>query len=882
VPPPPSTVPPSSLPAAVVAAEQRAREFLAAQKWRKARDELKPLAKTDRDRFLPLLIQANLGLAREMMSKGQVTEAQQVLNYLATIAPGDQLRAVELELVARSSSEAIPLGKLAVALADKVHPLAEAERIRLADQLVLSFQPLPAGEAATAALAAELKSVHDALLAVSQARWEAVAEGLRPVARRSPFSHWVLLIKGLAAYFVRDLGKAERFFASLPPDSVPERASRAFLLLAGRLPETSAGQPPPVAVLEGACALCGLPGLGKTLLRADSLWRSNAHAESYQALRESTRAFPGHGRDLLGVLSQFYFHAPFRMAERERDGWLRYLDGLLARGGCRNATEEMLIRRMFALLDCAIMPAATLRQDWELFLRHHEILRGKNDRLASLAYGWLGEQLSMRRVQHALYSNDRVQLRDPKGALEVLRRSIQLDPDNLKAHLQLCAVYDALKQTSERNRLLDEMTKRFPDDKSVLLHAARGCLKRKAFVKGLQYLDRAQQLDPLDPELPPLRLSAQRQQAQQHFRERRPEKARQILAQTEALLVDKPEDFERGRWAARARLGVVERLWGEPARAEAALAEARALAPSAELVLLFCQLETRACRNQRFAPTDFLPELKKVMRGVSRLSVVLPLLRLLFFWREAHDDLYTVEEEKSVQQALDSAMHHPFTEAEAMAVIETVQGDFGFDDAVWRLTDKVLARDAQHPQFRLVRFARSRGFRPVEESRSELNEILEEAQRRKDDVSVRKVRQELHSLDHPLPPPLPLPLPYEPDGPDGPAWGDNFDGDDHEEDDRTDILPNIPPGELAGLDELMDVLRTAPKQAIAEMRATRPKDMPAEIFDMLVKMAKTGKPPSDMPLIFPPVVPPTAKPAPPPPPVKPPPQPPDPNQRELF
>ena len=104
----------------------------------------------------------------------------------------------------------------------------------------------------------------------------------------------------------------------------------------------------------------------------------------------------------------------------------------------------------------------------------------------------------MNQPSFGLFAPRQPQLRDPKGAVEMLRRSIELDPDNLAAYLTLCAVYQALKQTSERNRLLDRMTARFPDDKKVLLHAGQGCIERKALVKGLDYLARARQLDQLD------------------------------------------------------------------------------------------------------------------------------------------------------------------------------------------------------------------------------------------------------------------------------------------------------------------------------------------------------------------------------------------------
>src|SRR5579871_5875729 len=93
---PENACPPSA--ASLASAEQRVREFLAQKQWRKARDEAKALVKKERERFLPLLLRANIGLAKEMQAKGQISEAQQVLSYLAGIATVEQLRAAELEL----------------------------------------------------------------------------------------------------------------------------------------------------------------------------------------------------------------------------------------------------------------------------------------------------------------------------------------------------------------------------------------------------------------------------------------------------------------------------------------------------------------------------------------------------------------------------------------------------------------------------------------------------------------------------------------------------------------------------------------------------------------------------------------------------------------
>src|SRR4051794_20812253 len=107
---------PAKLMTSAAAAEQRTRELLARGQWRKTRDEIKPLVKLDRVRYLPLLIQANIGLSREMQAKGQVAEAQQLLAYLASIASADELREAEAQLMGKNQGAATDLSKAAAAL----------------------------------------------------------------------------------------------------------------------------------------------------------------------------------------------------------------------------------------------------------------------------------------------------------------------------------------------------------------------------------------------------------------------------------------------------------------------------------------------------------------------------------------------------------------------------------------------------------------------------------------------------------------------------------------------------------------------------------------------------------------------------------------------
>ena len=174
-------------------------------------------------RYLPLLIQANLGLSRQMMAKGMVSEAQQVMSYLATIAPADQLRGVQIELACKSGTTEASLPKLIGVLAESGGSLAEAEKVRLADLVVLTFRPVPVDAAGQERIAAEVGGIHDALKGVSQGLWPKVSEALLAIPHRSTFSHWAVFIKRIVAFRQGKTDKADRCFRSLPLNSVPAK-----------------------------------------------------------------------------------------------------------------------------------------------------------------------------------------------------------------------------------------------------------------------------------------------------------------------------------------------------------------------------------------------------------------------------------------------------------------------------------------------------------------------------------------------------------------------------------------------------------------------------------------------------------------------------------
>lgn len=801
--------PPTTLSPSVVAAEQRTREFLAQAKWRKARDEVKPLVKLDRDRYLPLLIQANLGLVRELMAKGLVADAQSVLAYLATIAPTDQLRAVELEMAGKDGNPAELFPRYLAALADASLSLPPDEKLRLADQSILAFQGVPAdADPACGRLAAEVGAVHDALLAISMQQWDRAVTTLRAIPLRSVFSHWATFLKGVMAFHNGDGERATRCFAGLPADSVPAQASQAYRLLAGQLAPAPNGPPIPELALDGAGRLAGQPSVGRALFRAERLWKVGRFTESYCALRDGVAQFPTAGCDWLGALSEFYFRAARGMAETASYNYLDFFASGAGRKASKNSVEELLTLRLLALSNSGFGNPWELRSDWERYLSLLDRLRGPNPRRASIGYGWLGEQLAQPPSEVGWFG-PRSDLRDAGAAIECLRKAIALDPNNLPAHLKLVSIYGTLARIAERNRLLDEMCKRFPEEKAVLLEAARRCLERKVFVKGLDFLERARQLDRIDPVIPELIVSARRQLARQYFQQQRTDQARQTLADTEEFLTDLADDFHRGRWIARLHHGLLEELHGDVPAGEVQLAEARARSPFPAAFVFAAHLTYRAYAPGKPGASPFLPELQKELKNAPSAARAVQLRRLLQFWIQAPEKLELRSEEKWLRGYVRTAAKAPFTREEARQLIELPDNQLVYEsaheNALLLFVKKVLRDDAQDPRFRLF----DHTLRPPhgeapEQIRAKLESILAEATRRRDDPTTQKVRQLLKRVDH-LPPP-----PFPPLGPDDDAFDDFVDG----PPDLEKLFPSGVPQTLEEVQRLFEMLRAAEKAGL--------------------------------------------------------------------
>lgn len=835
--------------------EQRARQFLASGKFRKAREDLKLLCKQDRARYLPLLVQANIGLAREMLAKGMTSEAQQVLAYLKTIASAADLTLLELEQAARSNDWSTLVPRGLATLADRQTTLTALDRRRLADQIVVAFEPLLT-DGPTAALAAEAGAVQAAVQAVCEQQWARAAELLRPLPHGSVFSHWKLFLKGVAAFHGGERERSCQCFAAVPPDSVPGKASEAYRLLASPRNSTH-GTPPPDAVIEAACRLVGQPALGRPLARAEQFWRNRQPVRSYQMLRTDVPSFPSEDLNVIGALSEFYFHTLFSGTAVVVGELTKYFDELAFNRRNKSTMEAKLMWRALALYYAPHGEAHQLRADWNSFLIQHEKLHGDNPRLMSLALGWLGEQLMATRP--VLFGYRRPPMRDQAGALESLCRSVQLDPQNLPSHLHLCDLYGHLKMRSDRNRLLDQMTERFPDNKEVLIQAARGCLERSACKKGLQYLERVRERDLLDPVIPGLMVEGLLQQARQQFQQKRPEPARASLERARGLMVDKPDNLERSRWCVLARHGLLEQAFGDPPRADALLAEARAISPCPEAFLLYAHLSLRAeSRSQRGQPTPFSLEFGRD-GGRNQIAVHAPILMRIFqHWVRDDTSWHHRAEVKLICKYLAAAARQPFTREQARQLVEQAEQTEHFAEEAQKFVRAILKQDPKDPLFRVFDFIFKgmHEFGNPQESRRRLQSIIEEAARRGDHATVQRAERMIEGLKHGPFPPLP-------------PIDDVFEDEPLDDDEVPDDAGPLPPDDPV-FQELVQRITAMSESELNKFRKSEAKRLPPGLFDLLMGAIRERKP-------LPPV-----PPAPPIIPLPPPPPQPDPNQMNLF
>jgi hypothetical protein len=432
-------------------------------------------------------------------------------------------------------------------------------------------------------------------------------------------------------------------------------------------------------------------------------------------------------------------------------------------------------------------------------------------------------------------------------------------------------VYQERRQNSDRNRLLDRMTARFPAEKKVLMLAGQACLERKAYKRGLDYLTQALALDRLDPAIPDNLVKARLLQARDFFQKSRPDDARMALGQTAPFEVPTPDNLTRSRWCLRIQQGLMETVWGDPARGGPLLEEGRRESPSEAAFLLYAGCADLEIRPGTARQSDYLDKFARLKKSGASLAQAAALTRIWLRGKESLAAHVGYQWRQLLENYLRAAAKRPFSREDARRLVEFCYAEDDFRSVASTVVEKRLREDANDPLFRLYRWRlrRTVGPRPAK-ARTELESILAEAARRKDEQTVRQVRQQLEALN------LPPPMPAEPFG-GYPPPEDDFDDYDDYDDDAPDfgggtsildeLFGSMPHQQTRTLEDIVRLLALLPERELKRLRQNLPPGMSSAEFEVLAAMVRvkrmssnTGFPPGGFPPRPPP--PPTTSPPP--------------------
>jgi len=682
--------------------ERQARDDMTAGRFRKARDTYKILCKQDREKHLPALIEANRCLAEQLVEKGQIPEAEQVLAHLKTIAPSSSVLATDVSVALKKNDWLTALDAALCLWKDLPAVPLERDRAAVADALVLAFPNLQETETLARPEATDLEAVVGALRCLTEQRWEKAQELLRPLPRGSLFAAWKILVKGMIAFYTGDPEKAQALFAQLPPHGVPVRAANAFQLFLGPSPSRTPDEPARDQAARGACCLLNATNLAPFLLRANQSWRAARYTHSYEEMRRAP-GFPSEESDLAGALSDFYFKAAFAMSEAPSDEYVEWFKQFADSGRFNNDAEARLTYR---LLGCAELKNPYYDGDieffWRSFLGFFPADDPQNGKVTSLVLEQVGAHCALREEDedNPFFPDDADRfppaLRD---AIRVLEESIERDPSNLGAYFKLLDVYESAEKDDDRDLLLDRMADLFPRDKSVLLRAAKESLQREAYVKGIQYLERAHSLDALDPVVLQELAGAYTALAKDQYKKKNINKGRHTFDLARRHGNQDKLNFYRGLDFLQATQGVLELTFGDKGMGQRLMTAARKSTSSIVALLFFAHGISRLNRRKRGSP--FWAELLQNRALVASASARKEVYLVFEYLHSIDEDLGWSAESEFVAECLLPVSSEAFSREEAADLVPLLAEYPQFIFLAERITREALRRNPTDPRFRL-------------------------------------------------------------------------------------------------------------------------------------------------------------------------------------
>ncbi len=482
-----------SLPTDPVKLEALARREYAAGRYRRAKDAYKLLHKRDPEKYLADLTNCYKAMAAEMLEDGRPTDAEPILEHLR------ELTGKPVDPVTLWNPSPPPAENSGVDTPTDTKTDRSRNRILGIDAAII----LLSGENSTHSSEnadSEQALVHDALKSICESRFDDATKLVRGISAKSPYASWRLFIKGLTAYYTGKDEIAISAFSRLPAETTIAEAAKPFLFLLNQINDKPMTAKRDEWTMRYAGRLSGYGAVSDALARADYFCSVGRYRDALKHARKAVPDYRKSGDAVIERLRRFFEMTHFHMDEDSADKYRDVLFPHWDRETDFSSNEHWELIHIAAL--CCEDEGVLLDAEgfWSDYLGSQPPPGISKKRRDAEIFLHLGKKFSEPVPSGFFFFRHKLKHRveDAQKAIDYLKQSIDLHDKDIEKYKTLLKVYTTLRKSSDRNRLLDTMITRFPEDKNVLLEAGSACLDRKAFQKGLKYLEQAVALDSLD------------------------------------------------------------------------------------------------------------------------------------------------------------------------------------------------------------------------------------------------------------------------------------------------------------------------------------------------------------------------------------------------
>jgi hypothetical protein len=494
----------------------------------------------------------------------------------------------------------------------------------------------------------------------------------------------------------------------------------------------------------------GATNLAPFLTHADRFWQAGRHGDSYKEIRQAPD-FPSEQPDLAGALSDFYFKAYFAMRNTARERYLNWFGRLAESANFKSDAEARLTFRLLGSSALDNPYSKEVEHFWRKFLEFWPVGDPLNGKVASLVLEQVGDHYAQREEPHAfLFGDESDRLRDAQGAILLLEESIEQDPSNLGAYLKLLEVYEFEEKYSDRRRLLERMARLFPKEKAVLVQAGRESVERKGYSNGIQYLECAHSLDPLDPGVSEALVTAYTRLARLHYEKRKVNKGRHSFELAQRHAIRERTDFVRGLDFLQALQGVLEMTFGDRGKGSRLIAAAREGTRSLTALLLFAHGYSRLYPHKGHGV--FWEELNQNRGQVATAQDRKEIYLVFQCVRSLDENLDWSAESGLVSRCLAPLSAAAFNREEALYFVPLLSLYPPLSALAKSIVSEALRRYPDDPRFRLYSvFGRSRT--PADLDIAEVEKICDDAMQRGDTKTAELARSAIKAAEQLLEPP---------------------------------------------------------------------------------------------------------------------------------